>query len=135
MGRTDYIAHVREAAGATGPIDFVCRYAMQGVDHENGRVYVFLVPGEGHSHISRLQDLLYSGELAQALRLDIPFIPHIAIETLPTTRDAKIPCDRWNVESFAMTGRIDTLSISTLGADRVSDVAHVPLGAGDRMPD
>ncbi|MBL4598108.1 MAG: hypothetical protein JKX93_03970 [Rhizobiaceae bacterium] len=42
-----YIDHIKEIATAFKPINFVCRYAMLGVDDENNCGYVFLVPDEG----------------------------------------------------------------------------------------
>jgi len=54
-GAAEYIDHVKQQARRQAPIRFVCRYAMVGRDDINfEEFYVFLVPDEGFSEISKL---------------------------------------------------------------------------------
>ena len=129
MARAEYQAHVEEVAREwDGPIEFTCRYAMQGVDNGDARGYVFLVPDEGLSAIAWLHDRLYRGALAPALRLDIPYIPHITIGTLPSHREARDLSDRLNADGVHVAGRIGHVTVAGLTEGRVVDHATFALG-------
>lgn len=129
LAKDEYVKHVQVVAATVKPIDFVCRYAMLGVDDEDERGYVFLVPDEGFSAISRLHDRLYTGVLERSLRLHIPFIPHITVGTLPTTGAAKALCDEWNAKPFAIEGRLDRITVAGLENGKVSDIEDIRLAA------
>ena len=64
-----YLAHVAAVAARTAPIAFHCRYAMLGADAHSPRAHAYLVSDEGHAALSLLHDALYTGPLADALRL------------------------------------------------------------------
>lgn len=123
----EYIEHVSAVASNYQPINFACRYAMLGNDHAEDCGYVFLVPDEGNSDVSRLHDNLYSGKLESALKLDIPFIPHITVGTLPTTEEAKALCDEWNTKPFSIEGKIEQITIVELDNGKVTDLQNIPL--------
>ena len=122
-----YVTHIKEIASSCYRVSFHCRYAMLGVDDDNCNGYVFLVPDEGYSAISRLHDRLYTGLLAPSLRLDLPFIPHMTIGTLPDYSAAKALCDRLNSTSLSIAGSLDALTVGTLESNRIIDLAHFEL--------
>src|SRR4051794_24709605 len=72
-------AHVKAQAGGYGRIEFTLRSSLLVKDDAMERYYVMLAPDEGFSRIVKLHDRLYTGLLADSLRLDIAFIPHITI--------------------------------------------------------
>lgn len=82
LAEQEFAAHIASVAARTPRIEFACKYAMLGADDEDDRAYVFLVPDEGYAAISILHDRLYTGPLAEHLRLDIPYVPHITVATL-----------------------------------------------------
>lgn len=125
--QSDYIAHVQGIAATWKPISFVCRYAMLGTDDTSDQAHVFLVPDEGFSGISLLHDQLYTGLLASALRLDLPFMPHMTIGRLSDRPTAKTLCDRLNTEGISIDGSLDTLTICALENGRILDLASAPL--------
>ena len=127
----DYTKHVRSIASVTSEISFVSRYAMLGVDDVTDQGYVFLVPDQGYSDFSLLHDSLYTGILEQSLRLDIPFIPHITIGTLPSTAEAKALCDEWNSKAVTIQGRIDRLTVAALAGGKVSNLMEADLAKVD----
>ncbi len=130
-----YLAHVQQVAERTAPIPFRCRYAMLGADDEAERAYVFLVPDEGHAALSLLHDHLYTGPLAEHLRLDLPYTPHITIATSPDRRHAKGLCDALNATSLDIRATIDALSVGGIGDGRFHVLATPPLARCPRMAD
>lgn len=119
--------HVNDVAKQFQPVRFVCRYAMLGVDHASPTGHVFLVPDEGYSELSRLHDRLYSGILEPHHRLDIPFVPHIAIGTLPSLREVKHLCDDLNHDGLGIRGHIEELTVGTLVENKIQNIAHYTL--------
>ncbi len=91
-----YLSHVERVTRSSRRIGFCCRYAKLGSDDASDTSYLFLVPDEGHSHVSLLHDRLYTGPLAPYLRLDIPYTPHIAIATLADRGESMRLCDGLN---------------------------------------
>jgi 2'-5' RNA ligase len=124
-----YLHHVEEVAGTSRVIEFSCRYAMLGADDKDETAYVFLVPDEGYSAISRLHDRLYSGVLAPHLRLDSPYIPHITIGSLDDRHEAKRLCDRLNDRGIAIDGSLRALTVGVLKNGKIRDLASFELNA------
>jgi len=122
-----YLAHVEAVARRRAPVDFTCRHAMLGADGESETGYVFLVPDEGYSGLSRLHDRLYSGPLASRLRLDLPFVPHITVGRHARREVAKELCDALNDTGLCIPGRVETLAVSALEEGRVNTLATFAL--------
>ena len=120
--------HIARVASQFRPVAFVCRYAMVHDDHATDDYYVFLVPDEGFSTLSLLHDALYTGSLASALRLDIPYVPHIGIATLKDPRRCKALADELNRAALAIGGMIEALSVAQYDGKVVTDVEHYRLG-------
>ena len=77
---TTLTGHMAMVAGDTAPLALAFRCALPVQDPGSGDTYVYLVPDEGFSGLVRLHDRLYSGPFADALNLDIPYIPHITLD-------------------------------------------------------
>ncbi|MEL6999480.1 MAG: 2'-5' RNA ligase family protein, partial [Pseudomonadota bacterium] len=60
-------------------IAFRCSYVMLGRDHQDPVFYAFLVPDQGFGAISRLRETLHTAQLADHMRPEIPFVPHITL--------------------------------------------------------
>jgi hypothetical protein len=119
---SEYREHVRAVAQSQGVIHFSCRYTMVCNDDSNNNYYVFLVPDEGFSEISKLHDRLYLGLLAPYLRLDIPYIPHIGIATIPNAQLIKALCQELNSIGVAISGQIDTISVCSYDGSKITDL-------------
>lgn len=124
-----YMSHVKAASDLAHRIRFTCRYAMLGSDHRADSAYVFLVPDEGYSDLSRLHDHLYRGVLTEHLRLDVPFIPHITIGVCSDRRLAKRLCDDLNAHGMEVGGLIDTLTVATVDDGKVRKLGAFGLAA------
>ena len=132
IAEPQYLRHVETVAADCAVINFSCRYAMLSADDHDDMAYVFLVPDEGYSQLSRLHDRLYTGVLSSYLRLDIPFIPHITIGTLKDRQEAKKLCDDLNEQPLSLHGSVNALTVGALVEGRISDVQSFSLTLGTR---
>lgn len=117
-----YRDHIRAVARSQRVIRFICRYAMLANDDSNGNYYVFLVPDEGYSQVSKLHDQLYRGILAPYLRLNIPYVPHIGIATIADAPRIKALCDELNATGVSISGEINTMSVCSYDGSRITDL-------------
>jgi hypothetical protein len=65
------------------PYEFIIRCATVGDADFMDHAHLFLIPDEGFSKFVKLHDAFYRGLLEPKLRLDLPFVPHIGIASLP----------------------------------------------------
>lgn len=120
-----YIEHIRAKLLGQRRIDFVCRYAALGDDSESDDFYVFLTPDEGLSGICGLHDKLYSGELKKYHRVEIPYIPHIGMATLPDAQKIQSLCDELNNNSLAIAGTLEAATICEYDGTKVMDIERI----------
>jgi len=120
-----YVEHMRANLLGQRRIDFVCRYAALGDDSESDDFYVFLTPVEGLSDICRLHDKLYSGELKKFHRIEIPYIPHIGIATMPDAKKIQSLCDELNENSFSIAGTLESATICAYDGTKVVDLERI----------
>ncbi|RQP21679.1 2'-5' RNA ligase family protein [Piscinibacter terrae] len=125
-----YLAHLQALSRSSRAVRFTCRYAMLGADDEVERAYVFLVPDEGYSGLSRLHDELYKGPLAEHLRLDIPFVPHITIGASGDRMAAKRLCDDLNGRELSIAGTVSALTVAALEERRLRHLKTFELVPG-----
>jgi 2'-5' RNA ligase len=105
------VAHVAGCAGRVHPIAFTLRSSLLVKDDSGDTYYVLLVPDEGFSGVVKLHDKLYTGPLADRLRLDIPFIPHITVGYSTDAQFSKSVVDALNAGEFEIEGTIAALDI------------------------
>lgn len=111
---TAYNEHIASVAQSTKSIRFHCKYAMLGADVVDDTAYVFLVPDEGNGSISLLHDRLYTGVLAEHLRLEFPYIPHITVASTKDRKMAKSLCDSLNRVGVDVEGTLRSLTVGAL---------------------
>lgn len=121
----DYVDHIRGALRGQRTIDFVCRYAALGDDADSDDFYVFLTPDEGLSDICRLHDKLYSGALKQFHRVEVPYVPHIGIATLPDAQKVQMLCDELNNGSLCIAGTLERATICEYDGTSVVDIERI----------
>jgi 2'-5' RNA ligase len=128
LGERELVAHVRESTAGTRKIDFTLRCAVVWDDATQPYWHVFLVPEEGFSAVVNVHDVLYRGALASELRLEVPFIPHMGVATSRDAHACKTVADLLNADGIAIAGRIESLAIAALEADRVRTIETIELG-------
>ncbi|OZG75455.1 hypothetical protein BTA51_03525 [Hahella sp. CCB-MM4] len=109
--KSAFIDHVQRNLAGIESISFVLRCATLMKDAFSDYNHVFLVPDEGYSHIVKLHDRFYTGLLAEALRLDIPYIPHIGIANSTDAQKCKSLADAVNAKDFAINGTIGEVEV------------------------
>src|ERR1700722_7841237 len=68
------IKHIEEVTNRHQKFQVHLKDLVKAWDH-----WLFLTPEEGRNEVIKLHDALYSGILAQYLRTDIEFIPHVSL--------------------------------------------------------
>ncbi len=128
IDRETLVNHVKQSVQGIKSFEFTIRCAVLSNDAFSKYTHVFLVPDEGYSNIVKLHDRLYTRVIANELRLDIPFIPHIGIANSLDPHRCKQLTDRLNSQQFEIRGRIDRLDIITSQGDLVELIESINLG-------
>jgi 2'-5' RNA ligase len=108
------VSHVHAAASDTPPFEAAFRAVLPVKDDFSNDTFLYLVPDQGLSGIVRLHDRLYTGPLAEALRLDIAYIPHVTLGRFSSARIAKALADDLNAQDPALTTRVETVELFRL---------------------
>ena len=103
--------HIQKVVENFEPFEFVIRCATVGDADFMNHAHLFLIPDEGFSKIVKLHDAFYRGPLEPELRLDLPFVPHIGIASLPKPKDCRNLADELNAQNFEIRGKLETLAI------------------------
>lgn len=127
VSETTLIEHVRRHAARSSSFDVALRCAILGDPDFQEYAHAFLVPDEGFSDVVRLHDRLYTGPLADELRLDIPFIPHVGAASVPTPEACKAIVDDLNAQEFEIHGRVETMSVVGYDGETVWAIEDVRL--------
>jgi 2'-5' RNA ligase len=122
------IAEIRRQVDGSMPIPFTLRCSVLFRDLTSKATDVFLVRDEGFGAMVRLHDRFYAGMLAPALRLDLPFVPHLTVAHLTDPVVAKELADRLNAESFAIPGTLFSVDVVQRAGAGVQTLARIPLG-------
>jgi 2'-5' RNA ligase len=131
LEETIFIQHVKSIASRFSSFDIVFRCSLIGDPDFEDCAHVFLVPDEGFSRLVKFHDQLYTGPLRSELRLDLPFIPHLAIGNNPHLEYCKTIVDDLNKEHFEIKGKVDHLDIIGYDGQKVWTIQRVFLKASD----
>jgi 2'-5' RNA ligase len=129
VSKEDLSRHIVQVVSRHAPIDFVIRYAIVHDDDFSDNYYIFLVPDEGFSAISRLHNDLASGVLQRFRRIDLPYVPHIAVATSKDVWHLKQLVGNWNETKRDISGRIKEITLSDYDGKKVRDLQTFKLGA------
>lgn len=127
LERDSLTEHVAQKAAKFRAFDFVARCVILGDPNFMDHAHIFLVPDEGFSDLVRLHDRFYTGILKTELRLDLPFIPHIGIASVPSVEAGKTIVDRLNEERFEIRGRVDAVNIIAYDGQKTWDIETCAL--------
>jgi 2'-5' RNA ligase len=101
--------HVEQVTQQANAIPFVLRCAIPMPDVLSKNNHVFLVPDEGLSMMVKLHSALYTNLLADYLRLDVPFVPHITVGFSEDIALCKEVANQINRQAIGLAGVIDML--------------------------
>ena len=129
LAQEGYMSHVQAVARAAQPLAFSLSHAMLYYTGD-GPAHVCLVASEGAAGLTRLHRQLHGGPMAQWLRLDKPFVPHITIAAVDNPAKALQIADEWNAQDLCLSGEIDALTAGRISDGRFAVLAEARLGAG-----
>jgi hypothetical protein len=121
------IEEIKRRSADHRKIDFTLRCSIMEKDAFTPYWHVYLVPDEGYSHIVKLHDNLYSGKLAEELRLDLPFIPHIGIANSVEKWTCKELVDQINNSDLAIEGVINEIDVVEYHEEKVETLEKIYL--------
>ncbi|MCR9176223.1 MAG: 2'-5' RNA ligase family protein [Alphaproteobacteria bacterium] len=123
------VSHLHAVVSDTPSFEAAFRAVLPVKDDFSSDTFLYLVPDEGLSGIVRLHDRLYSGPLADALRLDIPYIPHVTLGRFSSARIAKALADDLNAQDPVLATRVETVELFRLtDGSAPHRIAEFPLG-------
>ena len=122
-------AHVHRQVQGQLPIAVELRCAIVVKDALSAATQTFLVPDQGFSDLVKLHDTLYAGDLADQLRLDIPFIPHITVATSPDPAVCKRVADAINQQHIHIFGVLPSIDIVEHANGVVATLEQIALDA------
>lgn len=122
-----FINEIEDKLTGFQSFDFIIRVATINKDNSGNYFHEFLVPDEGFSNVVKLHDRLYSGSLADHLRHDIDFIPHISIGDSENVSDSRQRVDELNYQSLEVKARISTVDIIEFKDGAVTTIRKVQL--------
>jgi hypothetical protein len=108
---SDFIRHVARACAVVPCIRFCLRSAIVVPDLDVSWFHVFLVPDEGFGAIIRLHDKLYSGPLADCLRPEMPYLPHLTVASVRDFAEARRIATALNAQELALSGHVDEIEV------------------------
>lgn len=120
--------HMRSVLQGRAQIAFVLRCGLVVKDVTGDSTHTFLVPDEGFGELVKLHNHLYTGFLAEQLRLDIPFIPHITVASSLQPEVCKRVADEINSQNIAIAGVIRAIDLVEYANNRVVTLEQFTLG-------
>ncbi len=123
----NFIHHVNEKVAGTGEFYFVLRCAQVVKDSFSDYYDVFLIPEEGYRIFVKLHDKLYTDILANDLRIDIPFIPHLGIANSKDPKKCKQIADSINGRNLEIFGAVKNLDVVSYENNVVKRITGIPL--------
>lgn len=127
ISKESFSEEIASQAADASDFDVEIKVATVSRDESGAYYHEFLVPDVGYSDIVTLHDKLYSGLLADHLRLDLDFIPHIGIGKSDDPLESKARVDRLNTQGIAIEGRIDSLDIIDYDGGPVKTIEQLAL--------
>jgi hypothetical protein len=126
--RQPFVEHIRRQLQGQPPISINLCCAIVVKDVLSDYTHTFLVPDQGFSDIVKLHDKLYRGMLAELLRLDIPYIPHIGVATSLDPQLCKRVADEINSQGICIPGSLRIIDIVNYANRTVTTLEQISLG-------
>lgn len=127
IDEVEFISHIKKVTIKFNEFYFVIRCAQIVKDSFSEFTDVFLIPEEGFRIFVKLHDALYTGILEPELRLDIPFIPHLAIANNKDPHTCKKLCEEINKKNLEIVGAINHLSIISYSNNKIELLKDIAI--------
>ncbi|MGQ9369852.1 2'-5' RNA ligase family protein [Azospirillum sp. ST 5-10] len=128
------IEHVEEVTARHTAMAAHLRVAVPVKDHLGTATHVYLMPDEGFSALVRLHDDLHRNVLADSLRLDVPYMPHVTVAVAEEAAAAKAIADGLNARAFDVACQIDAVSVVRCDTAHLQVLTRIGLADGPHPP-
>ncbi|CDG64738.1 MAG: hypothetical protein PWQ15_1677 [Methanobacterium sp.] len=122
-----FIEEIKTRSSNHQRIEFTIRCAVMEKDAFTPYWHVLMVPDEGYSRLVKLHDDLYSGKLAEELRMDRPFIPHIGIANSIEQWKCKELVDQINHANLEIMGTINEINVVEYHEEHAETLEKIKL--------
>ena len=119
--------HAKTVLSAFSTVSLCFDKALVVEDDSKTFFHTFLVPSKGYDDIIKIHDALYTGELLDELREDIPFIPHIGIGINEDEKTMDSLATSINDNQFLITGVLDEITLVQYDGTKVRDITSISL--------
>ena len=127
INRDEFLSHIRRITDSVNRFTFSIQRAIVNGYKSGKEWYLFLVPDIGNDDIINLHDKLYTGIMANNLRLDIPYVPHITVGVFENEQACKEHAEKINKSGLAIRGQILALDIISLKDNQVATIRRIEL--------
>jgi len=123
----EIVQHVEAVCAVTPRIRFCLRSAVIVPDLGMSWFHVFLVPDEGFGAIVRLHERLHVGPLANCMRPETPYIPHLTVASVKEFDLARRTKATLNAKDLAIAGHIDEIEVHQRDSTTPRCIARIAL--------
>lgn len=124
-----FLTDIQEKIRGWRAFEVEFRSALVNKDSFSDFYHLLLAPDRGFGEVVRLHDRLYTGRLYSFRRLDIDFIPHMAIANSNDPEEVRRWADEWNSRDFCIPAKVETITIVDYDGKRVKDLFTLDLKA------
>ncbi|MBS3913389.1 MAG: 2'-5' RNA ligase family protein [Bacteroidetes bacterium] len=126
--KVDFIKEIEKQAAAAEMIAFEIHKAIVHQDEFDGSFHQFLIPDDNATNkITALHDRLYADKLKSNHRLDIPYIPHVAVGSSTDPEITKAAVERLNEIPLNIHGTIESLHVVEYAHKMVNEILEIRL--------
>jgi 2'-5' RNA ligase len=119
VNRDDLLNHVDKCIGKTSRINFKLCRTDKVADISGDKWFLFLEPDEGYDKIVKIHDALYTGPLADYLRSDIPYKPHITVGVFESKEACERVINDIDAPGFLIRGWITTIEVISINNNNI----------------
>jgi hypothetical protein len=127
LGESELSAHAKRILDNESSFGVVMRRAALGDDPFEGLCRVFLVPDQGSRRVTELHYKLYTAQLEEELRTDIPYAPHVSIGNSKDEHICAQLMRELNAERFEIIAEVNRVDVVRIEGDSLKIVSSIEL--------
>jgi 2'-5' RNA ligase len=121
------LTHVQKCSANIKKIPLVINTVKLHKSKIDSNYFLFALPEKGYDEIIKLHDQLYMGILADELRRDMPYLPHITIGVFAGENNCRIAAETINKKTFSIKAELLTLSIIEYNNKQIKLLTNLDL--------
>lgn len=122
VSSSEILQHIKTVKLSTQPFNFTLTKAVVEENIYPTYFQIQLVANQPIAEIIEIHDSLYVDILANELREDIPYVPHITVASNKSRELMQQLADKINKSGIAIEGRVDKITMSSFDGTAVVDI-------------